>query len=38
MNKKWVGFLLITGFLGLGGCASMSGDECLTIEWQLIGF
>jgi len=38
MNKKWVGFLLITGILGLSGCASMSGDECLTSDWQLIGF
>jgi len=24
--------------LGLSGCASMSGDECVTSDWQTIGF
>lgn len=38
MNSKWAGILAITGFLGLGGCASMSGDECVTSDWQMIGF
>ncbi len=38
MSNKWVGILAITGFLGLSGCASMSGDECLTSDWQMIGF
>lgn len=23
---------------GLGGCASMSGDECLTSDWEAIGY
>ncbi len=38
MNGKCAGILMISGFLGLSGCASMSGDECLTSDWQLIGF
>ncbi len=38
MKSKLAGILAITGFLGLSGCASMSGDECLTSDWQMIGF
>jgi hypothetical protein len=38
MNTKWAGILAITVFLGLSGCASMSGDECATSDWQMIGF
>lgn len=38
MNTKWAGILALTGLLGLSGCASMSGDECVTSDWQTIGF
>lgn len=38
MSSKWAGILAITISLGLSGCASMSGDECLTSDWQMIGF
>ena len=38
MSSKWAGILAITGLLGLSGCASMSADECLTSNWQMIGF
>jgi hypothetical protein len=38
MNTKWAGLLAVTVSLALGGCASMSGDECLTSDWQMIGF
>ena len=38
MNSKWAGILAIGGLLGLSGCASMSGDECATSDWQMIGF
>ncbi len=31
-----IGIALI--FLGLGGCATMSGDECMTSDWTTIGF
>jgi len=38
MSRKWAGILAISAFLGLSGCASMSGDECATSDWQMIGF
>ena len=38
MSSKWAGIVVIGCFMGLGGCASMSGDECLTGDWQMIGF
>lgn len=38
MTKK----MTVTGLLGawllLAGCASMSGDECLTSDWRAIGY
>lgn len=38
MSSKWAGVLVISVLMGLSGCASMSGDECLTSDWQMIGF
>ena len=38
MSNKWAGILAATLALGFSGCASMSGDECLTSDWQMIGF
>lgn len=38
MSNKWAGILAATLALALSGCASMSGDECLTSDWQMIGF
>jgi hypothetical protein len=38
MNTKWAGLLAICSLLALSGCASMSGDECLTSDWHAIGF
>lgn len=38
MNSNRAAILAIIGFLGLSGCASMSGDECLTSDWQMIGY
>jgi hypothetical protein len=38
MNSK-LGLLLLTVvFAGLSGCASMSGDECMTSDWSAIGY
>lgn len=38
MTSRWiaVGFALIT--LGLGGCASMSSDECAMSDWSAVGY
>lgn len=30
--------LVVTAALGLGGCASMSADECLLSDWRTIGY
>lgn len=38
MNTKWAGILAVSIVLGLSGCATMSGDECVTSDWQMIGF
>jgi len=38
MGSKWAGILAMALALGLSGCASMSGDECVTSDWQTIGF
>lgn len=38
MNMKRAGFLSLISLLGLSGCASMSADECLTSDWNAIGF
>jgi len=31
-------FVLILALAGLGGCATMSGDECMTSDWSAIGY
>lgn len=38
MNCRWAGITVALLVLGLGGCASMSGDECVTGDWAAIGF
>ena len=38
MNSKSVLLMLIAGVLGLSGCATMSGDECMTSDWSAIGY
>ena len=38
MNAKWAAILAVTILLGLSGCGTMSRDECLTSDWQTIGF
>ena len=38
MTNKWSAVLISLAVLVLSGCASMSGDECMTSDWQAIGF
>lgn len=38
MNIRLAGILASAALLGLSGCASMSGDECMTSDWHAIGF
>jgi len=38
MNIKRAGVLSLISLLGLGGCATMSADECVTSDWHAIGF
>jgi hypothetical protein len=38
MNSKWVVLSFSLATLALSGCASMNGDQCLTSDWQAIGF
>ena len=38
MTNKWSAVLVSLAVLALSGCASMSGDECMTSDWQAIGF
>jgi hypothetical protein len=35
-NWNLIGLVLVV--VGLGGCASMSGDECVTGDWEAIGY
>jgi len=37
-NNGLPAFLLLLIASGLSGCATMSGDECLTSDWHAIGF
>jgi hypothetical protein len=38
MNSKILSIVLVLALAGLSGCASMSADECLTIDWATVGF
>lgn len=38
MNRSVSGIMISLGLLLLGGCASMSADECATSDWSAIGF
>ncbi len=38
MNSKILNIILVLALAGLGGCASMSADECVTMDWATIGF
>ena len=38
MNSKFLNIVLVLALAGLSGCASMSADECLTLDWATIGF
>lgn len=38
MNSKSGAILLTIIMAGLSGCATMSGDECMTSDWTAIGY
>ena len=38
MNSKLSLIGLLTAFAFLGGCATMSSDECMTSDWSAIGY
>lgn len=38
MNSKWIQCTVALALIGLGGCASMSADECLATDWTAIGY
>ncbi len=38
MNSKSGAILLTIIVAGLSGCATMSGDECITSDWTAIGY
>lgn len=38
MNSKMSLVWLAMVFVGLSGCATMSGDECMTSDWSAIGY
>jgi hypothetical protein len=38
MNSKWIVVTSSLALLLLGGCATMSSEECVTSDWQAIGF
>lgn len=38
MNSKSGALLLTILLAGLGACATMSGDECMTSDWSAIGY
>lgn len=38
MNSKFLIALSAFSLLALNGCASMSADECLTVDWTAIGY
>ena len=38
MNSKSLSILAAFAVIGLSGCASMSADECMTVDWTTIGY
>lgn len=34
----WPGLALVVTLLALSGCASMSKDECLAVDWKTVGY
>lgn len=38
MNRQLKLVFLALAIAGLSGCATMSGDECLTSDWEAIGY
>ena len=38
MKKSSLGYLLLPAMMALGGCATMSGEECATGDWEAIGY
>ncbi len=38
MNRQLKTVFLVLALAGLSGCATMSGDECLTSDWEAIGY
>jgi len=38
MNSKYLNLLALVALFGLSGCATMSADECLTVDWRTVGF
>ena len=38
MKRLWNPILLVLLVAGLGGCASMSSEECMTSDWAAIGY
>ena len=38
MKRLWNPILLLLLVAGLGGCASMSSEECMTSDWAAIGY
>lgn len=38
MNSKWISAGAALVALGLGGCASMSSEECASSDWMAIGY
>lgn len=38
MNNRLNGFIVLVALFALGGCATMSADECSLSDWHTIGF
>ena len=38
MNSKWISISALLVFAGLGGCASMSSEECENSDWRAVGY
>ena len=38
MNSKWTGISALLVSAALGGCASMSSEECANSDWVAVGF